>query len=104
MMRGLGQSRGPGDDDEDPMLKGRGTIANTIAQVPASPLRKFPSGVHTPSVCQARASLLDPSRPFTPADALNHRSIFKGHEYGDHRPQTSDCYKCDTNSPQFYVK
>ena len=51
MMRGLGQSRGPGDDDEDPMLKGRGTIANTIAQVPAPPLRKFPSGVHTPSVC-----------------------------------------------------
>jgi len=69
MMR---QSRGPGDDDEDPMLKGRGTIANTIAQ--------------------ARASLLDPSRPFTPADALNNRSLFKGHEYGDHRPQTSDCY------------
>merc|ERR1711959_170624 len=68
---GMRQSRDSTLDD-DPMLKGRGTIANTLAQ--------------------ARASLLDPSRPFTPAESANSRSLFKGSEYSGFRPQTSDCY------------
>ncbi len=75
--------------DDDPMLKGRGTIANTLAQVWA-----LSSLCRSQHFSQARASLLEPSRPFTPADSANSRSLFKGQEYTGFRPQTADCYKC----------
>merc|ERR1711871_598523 len=64
--------RGSDDyDDVDPMMPRTG-IALTIAQ--------------------ARASLREPSRPYTPADALHNRSLFRGQEYGASRPTTGDCY------------
>jgi len=59
------------EDDIDPMMPRTG-IALTIAQ--------------------ARASLREPSRPYTPADALHNRSLFSGQEYGASRPNTGDCY------------
>lgn len=58
-------------DSEDPMMPRTG-IALTIAQ--------------------ARASLREPSRPYTPADAMHNRSLFVGQEYGSSRPTTGDCY------------
>merc|ERR1719487_690269 len=44
------------------------------------------------TIAQARASLREPSRPYTPADSLNSRSLFRGQEYGAARPSTGDCH------------
>merc|ERR1719460_2072337 len=44
------------------------------------------------TIAQARASLREPSRPYTPADSLHNRSLFRGQEYGASRPSTGDCY------------
>jgi len=44
------------------------------------------------TIAQARASLREPSRPYTPADALHNRSLFLGQEYGSSRPTTGDCH------------
>merc|ERR1711998_413789 len=44
------------------------------------------------TIAQARASLREPSRPYTPADALHNRSLFRGQEYGASRPTTGDWY------------
>eukprot|EP00658_Telonema_sp_P-2_P014551 TRINITY_DN15531_c0_g1_i19.p1 TRINITY_DN15531_c0_g1~~TRINITY_DN15531_c0_g1_i19.p1 ORF type:complete len:771 (-),score=188.37 TRINITY_DN15531_c0_g1_i19:75-2387(-) len=66
-----------------PTMTPRGTIANTLAQ--------------------ARASLLEPSRPFTPADSANSRSLFKGSDYA-HRPATADCYDINMRPDTSYTR